>query len=96
MVTCDSLKFMDKNITGDRIFVPRGTKLIAIVQRDNPARLNLFKAVLGGKANKSQCIKAFCLTCMGFDSIAVKECGDSCCPLWHHRPFRVKTPKPKV
>ena len=80
-----------KNGTRDRVFVPRSARRLEIVERDNPSRLALFRRVYDGKANKSQCIKAFCLDCMGFDSVAVRECGDRVCPLWRHRPFQTKT-----
>ena len=77
-------------------WTPRGQRLLDIVARDNPARLKLFQRVLAGNqggerpANKSACIKMFCLLCMGMDSIGVKECADRCCPLWRHRPFQRK------
>jgi hypothetical protein len=31
-----------------------------------------------------------CLECQGEDVAAVRECGDSCCPLWMYRPFQSK------
>lgn len=89
----DSQNGGGKNATGGGVFVPRSASRLAIVRRDNPSRLALFQRVYEGKANKSQCIKAFCLDCMGFDSVAVRECGDRLCPLWRHRPFQTKTPK---
>lgn len=87
---------MAKSITGDSIFIPRATKLLEIVERDYPARLGLFRKVLGGKANKSMCIKAQCLDCQGFDTMGIRECGDRCCPLWNHRPFQAKRTKDKT
>jgi len=36
------------------------------------------------------CIKAFCLDCCGEDKLAIRECGDRCCPLWHFRPYQRK------
>ena len=87
----DSQNQAGKNATGDRVWVPRGERRLEIIRRDNPSRLALFERVYAGKANKSQCIKAFCLDCMGFDSVAVRECGDRLCPLWRHRPFQQKT-----
>lgn len=80
----------DKNAPREWIFVPRSVSRLERIRKDNPSRLGLFQRVYGGKANKSQCIKAFCLDCMGFDSVAVRECGDRLCPIWSHRPFQTK------
>src|SRR5689334_9709083 len=62
-------------------FVPRGARLLETVARDHPARYGLAKRVMEGNAgvlrpaSKSQCIKLFCLDCMGFDSAAVRGCS---------------------
>lgn len=35
-------------------------------------------------------IKMACLECCGEDVDGIRDCGDHCCPLWHHRPFANK------
>jgi hypothetical protein len=50
----------------------------------------VFDRVLAGSAPRSTAIKAMCLNCCGLDRIAVEECKDMLCPLWHHRPFQRK------
>ena len=51
---------------------------------------SLFRKCFLKSANPRQCIKAFCLDCMGEDKSAIGECGDRCCPLWHYRPYQKK------
>jgi len=72
-------------------FVSRSRKRLQIVARDNPSRLKLFEAVYAQRHTRQQAIKANCLDCQGFDSVAVKDCGDRLCPLWKFRPFQRKS-----
>jgi hypothetical protein len=43
-----------------------------------------------GVCSPRQAIKLQCLDCCGEDTVAIKECGDRCCPLWKFRPFQPK------
>lgn len=40
--------------------------------------------------SKAFAIKAFCVECCGFERKAVRECTDTGCALWHHRPYQKK------
>ena len=40
--------------------------------------------------SKAFAIKAFCAECVGFERKAVRECTDTGCALWHHRPYQQK------
>ena len=40
--------------------------------------------------SKAAAIKSFCAECVGFERKAVRECTDTGCPLWHHRPYQQK------
>lgn len=41
-----------------------------------------------GSASPRSAIKALCLTCVGFDRLAIKECSGHSCPVWRYRPFQ--------
>ncbi len=70
--------------------LPRALKRLESIKRENPSKLALFRAVYERHATRNQCIKAMCIECCGFDTVAVAECGDRCCPLWRYRPFQKK------
>ena len=38
--------------------------------------------------SKAFAIKAFCSECTGYDRAAVRDCSDTGCPLYNHRPFK--------
>ena len=69
------------------VWTPRSHRLLQTVAKEHRSRLALFQKVYEGR---SEAIKAFCLTCQGFDETGIRERGDRCCPLWHFRPFRRK------
>lgn len=69
---------------------PQAQKRLNRIKTENPSRFGLFERVYSGKHTRNQAIKAQCLECVGFDSVAVRECGDRLCPLWKFRPFQAK------
>ena len=54
------------------------------------SRRNQVRQCWDGTASPRRAIKVMCLECQGEDVAAVRECGDSCCPLWMYRPFQSK------
>jgi hypothetical protein len=60
------------------------------VSEYHPSRLKLFVRVYNGKATLSECIKAFCLECNGWDEGAIRDCASTACPLHRQRPFQKK------
>jgi hypothetical protein len=40
--------------------------------------------------SKAAALKSFCVECAGYDRKVVRECTDTGCPLWHHRPYQKK------
>ena len=41
-----------------------------------------------GSASPRRAIRAMCLTCVGYDRTAVRDCTGYSCPLWQYRPFQ--------
>ena len=76
----------------------RGSQIEAKIALRRSGRLStapesvkgLLKRVFDGKSPRSQCIKAMCLDCLGFDRQAISECTGYACPLWNVRPFQKK------
>jgi hypothetical protein len=92
-VNCDPVKLTAENAPPsvfNTLISAGAQKRLNVIRRDNPSRLKLFERVYSGAATRNQCIKAQCLDCQGFDSVAVKDCGDSLCPLHKFRPFQRK------
>ena len=58
-----------------------------------PSRIGLFRKVYKGQASPRQCIKAFCLECIGWDVAAIRTCTATACPIWRLRPYQ--TPRAK-
>src|ERR1051325_6257476 len=48
----------------------------------------LMKRIYAKTASPRECIKAFCLECVGFDRNAIAECSSYACPHWNLRPFK--------
>lgn len=55
-----------------------------------PGKAKLFRRVYDGKASPRQCIKAFCIECVGYEEIEVRDCTAPACPLWNLRPYRTR------
>jgi hypothetical protein len=52
--------------------------------------LPLMRKALSLSATRSQCIKAMCLQCMGYEKREIRECKSWACPLWSFRPYQPK------
>lgn len=52
------------------------------------SRHKALKRAWEGVCSPRAAIKLQCLDCCGEDEVAVSECADRCCPLWHFRPFQ--------
>lgn len=66
----------------------RVAKVLSAAPESVKGCLNRAFSGSGGRANA---IKAFCLTCVGYDRQEVKNCSSFGCPLWEYRPFRDRT-----
>lgn len=53
---------------------------------------NTLREAFSGAASPRKAIKAMCLTCVGFQRDAVRDCTGYSCPLWKYRPFQPATP----
>lgn len=49
---------------------------------------NTLAEAFSGSASPRKAIKAMCLTCVGFQRDAVRNCTGYSCPLWAYRPFQ--------
>ena len=49
---------------------------------------NTLREAFSGSASPRGAIKAMCLTCVGYDRKAVRDCTGYSCPLWAYRPFQ--------
>ena len=43
-----------------------------------------------GVASPRAAIKAMCLTCVGYERMAITNCTGWSCPLWKYRPYQEK------
>lgn len=59
----------------------------SIAQAPESAKNTLTEA-FSGSASPRKAIKAMCLTCVGFQRDAVRDCTGYSCPLWAYRPFQ--------
>jgi hypothetical protein len=48
----------------------------------------LYLKVVSGQGTRSQCIKAHCLECVGWDKKEVAHCASTACGLYRFRPFK--------
>lgn len=56
-----------------------------------PRMATIYRRALGPRATRSVCIKAFCLSCQGWEDgavDAVRNCASESCPLWRVRPYQ--------
>ena len=60
------------------------------VVRSSPKYAGLFQAVYVGASSPRQCIKVFCLDCMGLQKDEIPLCSATACPLWKLRPYQRK------
>jgi hypothetical protein len=65
------------------------TQRIADVVESAPTSVqNTLSRAFSGAASPRGAVKAMCLTCCGFDRLAVRNCSGWSCPLWAYRPFQ--------
>ena len=74
---------------------PRRVRRFAQVMEHYPSRMGLFRKVYKGQASPRQCIKAFCLECIGWEEAAIRGCTATACPIWGLRPYRAAQGKEK-
>ena len=82
------------NTAGKSFPDSKQSQILAAVQVDAPKRLGIFKRAYTGRASPRECAKAACLMCCWMDSIAIKSCTDTACPLWRIRPYSKNQPRP--
>ena len=49
---------------------------------------NTLREAFSGSASPRRAIKAMCLTCVGYERNAIRDCTGFSCPLWQYRPFQ--------
>lgn len=71
-------------------------RMLKAIETDAPSRAGLFRRVFSPteRVAPRTAIKAKCLECCWMDTIAIKECTASECPLWRFRPYQ--TPRRKA
>jgi len=69
---------------------PKQRRVLEQVIEESPSRASLFARCfgIGKKASARQRVKAFCLDCVGLDTVAITECTATSCTLWPIRPFQ--------
>lgn len=48
----------------------------------------LLRRVYDGEASARDCIRAFCLSCVGYHRPAITNCSATACPLYLKRPYQ--------
>lgn len=61
----------------------------AIAEAPESAK-NTLREAFSGSASPRKAIKAMCLSCVGFQRDAVRDCTGFSCPLWAYRPYQTK------
>jgi hypothetical protein len=59
-------------------------------QRLKQMPVSLRKTYEKSFTSKAAAIKSFCIECTGYERKSVRECTDTGCPLWPHRPYQKK------
>ena len=62
--------------------------MLRYVVEDAPSKLSHFIKAYKGLSLRSG-VTAKCLHCLGCETIAIRECKDTACPLWEYRPYQV-------
>ena len=52
--------------------------------------INSLARAFAGSASPRAAIKAMCLTCVGYERMAITNCTGWSCPLWKYRPYQEK------
>jgi hypothetical protein len=50
---------------------------------------NTLREAFSGSASPRKAIKAMCLSCVGYDRKAIRDCTGYSCPLWAYRPYQI-------
>jgi hypothetical protein len=66
----------------------RAQRVIRMVSDAPESAKKTLTGAFSGSASPRQAIKAMCLTCVGYDRVAIKDCSGYSCPLWKYRPFQ--------
>jgi hypothetical protein len=69
------------------IWLPGQAARLQSIQSSHSSLTSHFTRAWSGKCSPRAAIKAQCLDCCGLDRVAVAECADRCCPLWHFKPY---------
>ena len=67
---------------------PKRKNMLRYVLEDAPSKLSHFIKAYKGLSLRSG-VTAKCLHCVGCETIAIRECKDTACPLWEYRPYQV-------
>lgn len=57
------------------------------IEEAPPSAQKTLAEAFSGSASPRRAIRAMCLSCVGFDREAIKNCSGHSCPLWQYRPF---------
>jgi hypothetical protein len=67
---------------------PRAGPVMRMVRDAPESAKRILTRAFSGAASPRAAIKAQCLTCVGYDREAIKNCTGWSCPLWMYRPFQ--------
>ena len=66
----------------------REQRVIRVVSEAPDSVKKTLTQAFSGAASPRAAIRAMCLTCVGYDREAIRDCTGYSCPLWHYRPFQ--------
>lgn len=66
----------------------RSERIAVVVSEAPESAKNTLAEAFSGSASPRRAIKAMCLTCVGFQRDAIRDCTGYSCPLWMYRPFQ--------
>lgn len=66
----------------------RDERIVKVINQAPESAKNTLAEAFSGAASPRRAIKAMCLSCVGFDRGAIKNCTGFGCPLWKYRPFQ--------
>lgn len=66
----------------------REKRVLAVLEQAPESVKNTLAQAFSGAASPRKAIRAMCLTCVGYDRAAIRDCTGYSCPLWKYRPFQ--------
>lgn len=70
----------------------REKRVKVMIDRAPESAKNTLARAFSGSASPRAAIKAMCLSCVGYERNAVRDCSGFSCPLWAYRPFQIHEP----